>query len=110
MGSYRIISAREAVLCTTGAPLLTQGTADPVHLITVMGPATIAEAVEDFNALSHLGFTSPSACHRLAFTLSLDDQILRERRPERPEEQPWDDDESEEVPFDIQNHRRRALL
>lgn len=104
MGSCRIIGAREAIVCATGNPLLTQGTADPIHLAIVMGRVRISEAVEDFNALSHLGFTSPSACHRLAFTLSLADQILRERRPERPEEQPWDDDESEGTPRDLQDH------
>jgi len=90
MGAYRMIGDREAILSTTGEPLLTQGTADPVHLVGAVSSLTPGD-VEDFNALSHLGFTSPNACHRLALTLSLADNILRERRPERPEEQAWDD-------------------
>jgi hypothetical protein len=110
MGSYREIGTKEAILCTTGNPLLTQGTAEPVHLIVVAGRMTILEAIEDFYAFSHLGFTSPRACHRLAFPLALADQILRERRPERPEEQPWDDDESEEKPVNLDDHQRRAPL
>jgi hypothetical protein len=110
MGSYREINTKEAILCTTGNPLLTQGTADPVHLIVVAGRITILEAIQDFYAFSHLGFTSPRACHRLAFPLALADQILRERRPERPEEQPWDDDESEEKPVNLDDRQRRAQL
>jgi hypothetical protein len=110
MGSYREINTTEAILCTTGNPLLTQGTAEPVHLVVVAGRITILEAIEDFYAFSHLGFTSPRACHRLAFPLALADQILRERRPDRPEEQPWDDDESEEKPVNLDDHQRRAQL
>lgn len=110
MGSYREIGSKEAILCTTGNPLLTQGTAEPVHLVVVAGRITILESIKDFYAFSHLGFTSPKACHRLAFPLALADQILRERRPERPEEQPWDDDESEEKPVNLDDHQRRAQL
>jgi hypothetical protein len=91
MGTYRIIRDAEAILCTTGEPLLRQGTADPVHLVSVLGQLNTFDVV-DFNALSHLGFTSPAACHRLAFPLALADHILRERQPERAEEQPWDDE------------------
>jgi hypothetical protein len=94
MGAYRIIDGREGLVCTTGDPLLAQGTADPVHLVRVMGSATTQEIIEDFYALSHLGFTAPGACHRLAFTLALADHVLRERRPERADEQPWDEEES----------------
>jgi hypothetical protein len=91
LGSYHLIGNREALLCTTGQPLLSQGTADPIHLVAALGTLERTD-VEDFNALSHLGFTSPDACHRLALTLSLGDHILRERRPERAEEQAWDDE------------------
>jgi len=91
LGAYHLIGNREALLCTTGQPLLTQGTADPIHLVAALGTLERTD-VEDFNALSHLGFTSPDACHRLALTLSLGDHVLRERRPERAEEQAWDDE------------------
>jgi hypothetical protein len=110
MGSYREISTKETILCTTGNPLLSQGTADPVHLVLVGGRLTILEAIEDFYALSQLGFSSPHACHRLAFPLALADQILRERRPERSEEQPWDDDENEEKPVNLDDNQRRIQL
>lgn len=105
MGTIRLVNDHEALVCTTGDPLLTQGTADPVHLIRVMGTAAMNGIAEDFYALSHLGFTSPGACHRLALTLSLADHVLRERRPERAEEQPWGEgEESEEDFLDLNNH------
>ena len=105
MGAIRLVNEHEALVCTTGDPLLSQGTADPVHLIREMGAAAINEIAEDFYALSHLGFTSPGACHRLAFTLSLADHVLRERRPERAEEQPWDEgEEGEEGFIDLDSH------
>jgi hypothetical protein len=106
MGTMRVVNDYEALICTTGEPLLPQGTADPVHLIRVMGAAAMNNIAEDFYALSHLGFTSPGACHRLALTLSLADHILRERRPERAEEQPWgEEEEKEEEGFlDLNNH------
>lgn len=105
MGTMRVVDDHEVLMCTTGDPLLTQGTADPVHLIRVMGTATISSIAADFYALSHLGFTSPGACHRLAITLSLADHILRERRPARAEEQPWGEEEEKEEDFiDLNDH------
>ncbi len=105
MGTMRVVNDSEALICTTGDPLLPQGTADPAHLIRVMGAAAMHNIAADFYALSHLGFTSPGACHRLALTLSLADHVLRERRPERAEEQPWgEEEEKEEGVFDLNSH------
>jgi len=107
LGAYHFIGNREALVCTTGQPLLTQGTADPIYLVAVVGTLQRTD-VEDFNALSHLGFTSPGACHRLALTLSLGDHILRERRPEAAEEQAWDDEVPAQEPQPFQAPQESA--
>lgn len=101
MGIWRQVSSAEAILATTGHPLLSQGTARPLHLKVVMETMPIGQVVSDFYGLSHLGFTAPAACHRLAITMALADEVLRGMTPGDPEGDVWEeevDEPSEAVP------------
>jgi len=90
MGIYRKFPPGEAILATTGAPLLKQGTARPLHLKVSMGTMPIDHIISDVYSLCHLGFTAPVACHRLPITIALADDVLRGMTPGEPEDDVWE--------------------
>jgi len=81
MGTCVRFGQHEAVVLTTGAPMLRNGTAHPLYIEVVRGDLDVVEIAHDIYALSHLAFTAPGSCLRLPFTIALADHILRESTP-----------------------------
>jgi len=81
MGTCVRFGRYEAVVLTTGEPMLRAGTAHPLYVEVVSGDVDVMEIAHDIYALSHLAFTAPGSCLRLPFTIALADYILRESTP-----------------------------
>ena len=65
----------EALICTTGAPYLTQGTAAPlkVRVIDVAGKASVDEAIQDVVWEADMCFTKPDMGQSMPWTLHIAD-------------------------------------
>jgi hypothetical protein len=75
-------SASEAYICSTGAPLLRTGTANPLHVEMVAGNADFEHCLEDLYWLSALTWTQPDGCTRNPITVTLNDRVLVDRASE----------------------------
>ena len=95
MGTAILLGQSDAVLATTGAPMLTRGTAHPICLELADGDLPISDIAQDAYSLSHLAYTAPDKCHRLMFPLGLSDLILRESTPGVDDEL-WEETTSDE--------------
>ena len=88
MGSWRALSAREGIVCTTGYPFKLQGTAKPLLVRIVRGELSLEHVLEDTFAMSQLCWPVPNRCIRLPIDLKLCDEHLRATAAEA------DDDEA----------------
>jgi len=79
VGTIVRIGDSEAYVCSTGAPLLRNGTANPLHVEMVAGNADFQHCLEDLYALTALTWTQPDGCSRQPITISLNDRILSDR-------------------------------
>lgn len=76
LGSWFRLSDTDGYVCTTGAPLLRQGTADPLHVRRASGQMSIEDGLADIYALSCLTWPKPDGCMRLPLTIKLCDVAL----------------------------------
>ena len=77
VGSWFRLSDKDGIVCNTGAPFLTQGTAKPLHVRIADGHLEIEKVLEDVFALSNLTWAAPDKCQRLPITTKLGDTFLR---------------------------------
>ena len=77
VGSWFRLDDNEGIVCNTGAPFLTQGTAKPLHVRIADGDLEIEKVLEDVFALSNLTWSAPDKCQRLPITTKLGDTFLR---------------------------------
>ena len=77
VGSWFRLSDKDGIVCNTGAPFLTQGTAKPLHVRIADGDLEIERVLEDVFALSNLTWSAPDKCQRLPITTKLGDTFLR---------------------------------
>lgn len=78
VGTYWIMSPRNAYICTTGWPFLRFGSAKPLHVCYVNGDLPFEDLLEDVFALSCLTWTQPETCLRVPITIKLADIRLTE--------------------------------
>ena len=76
LGSWLRLSEKDGYICTTGAPLLLQGTADPLHIRKACGSMSIEDGLKDVFDLSCLTWPKPHGCMRLPLTIKLCDIAL----------------------------------
>jgi len=76
LGSWLKLSEKDGYICTTGAPLLLQGTADPLHVRKASGCMSIEDGLKDVFDLSCLTWPKPDGCMRLPLTIKLCDIAL----------------------------------
>jgi len=76
LGSYFIINSKEGIICNTGRPFLSQGTAKPLHAVIAEGNLDIKKVLEDIFSLSQLIWSAPEKCGRLPVTIRLADDLL----------------------------------
>lgn len=76
VGSWLQLGEDDVYLCTTGAPLLRQGTADPLHIRRVFGEMMIADGASDVYALSCLTWPKPDGCMRDPISIKMCDMTL----------------------------------
>lgn len=76
VGTWFQLGQNDAYICTTGAPLLLQGTADPLHVRRVAGHMEIAASAADIYALSCLTWPKPDGCMRDPISIKLCDITL----------------------------------
>jgi hypothetical protein len=76
IGGWHTFGSREGMVCTTGLPFRFPGTAKPLTAMIREGPLDMAWVLEDIYDLSHLVFTAPDKCGRLAITIKLADAFL----------------------------------
>lgn len=96
MGTFVELSEYEGILTTTGAPLLSRGTAQPLSIEIFKGNIPIGDIAHDIYALSHLAFASPGCSMSLPYTISLADKILRESSPGNKIDL-WDDADEDQA-------------
>ncbi|APX10273.1 hypothetical protein [Tateyamaria omphalii] len=76
VGTWFQLGENDAYICTTGAPLLRQGTADPLHVRRVSGLMPMSDGVADIYALSCLTWPKPDGCMRDPISIKLCDITL----------------------------------
>jgi hypothetical protein len=89
IGSWQPIGVRDGIVCTTGHPFITQGSANPLHIRIAYGELNLDAALEDEFNLSLLCWMVPDRCCRLPIIIQLADDFLR------PVAAKADDDEAE---------------
>lgn len=77
IGTYKIISNREAFICNTGPPFKYRGTTKPLHILKE-GPMPIETVLEDVFYLACLTWTKIDDCSRLPISIKMNDIRLRE--------------------------------
>jgi len=112
VGSWFRLNDKEGIVCNTGAPFLTQGTAKPLHVKIAEGQLEIEKILGDVFALSNLTWSAPDKCQRLPITIKVGDTFLspiaspadveralygEEEEGEQSEEIESDEDELEDV-------------
>jgi hypothetical protein len=75
-GSNYVLSSREGVVCTTGAPFRFSGTANPLTAVVRDGDLDINAVLADIFALAQLAYSAPDKCVRLPLTIKLADDFL----------------------------------
>lgn len=89
VGTYWCLSETEGIVCTTGAPFLSQGTANPLFVRRVKGPLSLDHILEDIWQLACLAWSSPRASQRNPLSIKLTDDFLE------PIALPMQEDEAE---------------
>jgi hypothetical protein len=80
-GSYFLVNPTAAVLATTGAGTLNQGTSDPILLISrYSAMPKMKNIVEDVFLSSQFNFSNPRIAQRLALPIAKADSLLQEKR------------------------------
>ena len=78
IGTYMLVSEREAFVCTTGPPYEHGGTTKPLHIVKVDGLLDMRKISEDVFYLANLTWTKIDDCSRLPLTIKMNDIRLRE--------------------------------
>jgi hypothetical protein len=78
IGTYMLVSEKEAFVCTTGPPYEHGGTTKPLHVVKVDGLFDIRKIIEDVFYLANLTWTKIDDCSRLPLTIKMNDIRLRE--------------------------------
>jgi hypothetical protein len=78
LGEWLALTETEGFVCTTGFPLLPNGTAKPLHVTRAAGSLPMRDALGDIFQLSCLTWTRPESCSRLPISLKLCDTFLRD--------------------------------
>ncbi len=78
LGAWLSLSSSDGYVCNTGAPLLRQGTANPLHVRRGFGDMPMAHALEDVFVLSCLTWMMPDSSMRLPISIQLCDLVLFE--------------------------------
>ena len=78
-GSYFLLDKGTAILATTGAGTLNQGTASPVMIRNKYTNCDLLPVLRDIFITSQLNFSSPRVAQRLTFSAKRTDEQLRDR-------------------------------
>ncbi|MBX2963235.1 MAG: hypothetical protein KF687_12035 [Cyclobacteriaceae bacterium] len=78
-GSYFLPDENTAILATTGAGTLNQGTASPIMLKGGYGNCDMTKVLHDVFTSSQLNFSNPSVAQRLTFAAKRADDQLKDR-------------------------------
>lgn len=78
-GSYLKLDPQTAILTTTGAGTLSQGTASPVLIRNKYTNADLMAVLSDIFTTSQLNFSSPRVAQRLTFPAKRTDEQLKDR-------------------------------
>jgi hypothetical protein len=78
-GSYLLLDPQTAILTTTGAGTLSQGTASPVLIRNKYTNANLMAVLSDIFVTSQLNFSSPRVAQRLTFPAKRTDEQLKDR-------------------------------
>jgi argonaute-like protein implicated in RNA metabolism and viral defense len=78
IGTYMLVSEKEAFVCTTGPPYEHGGTTKPLHIVKVDGLLDMQKISEDVFYLANLTWTKIDDCSRLPLTIKMNDIRLRE--------------------------------
>jgi hypothetical protein len=78
-GSYLRLDLQTAILTTTGAGTLNQGTASPVLIRNKYTNADLMAVLNDIFVTSQLNFSSPRVAQRLTFPAKRTDEQLKDR-------------------------------
>lgn len=78
IGTYMLVSEKEAFVCTTGPPYEHEGTTKPLHIVKVDGLLDMLKISEDVFYLANLTWTKIDDCARLPITIKMNDIRLRE--------------------------------
>lgn len=78
-GSYFIPDEHTAILASTGAGTLRQGTASPVMLKAGYGECDLKKVLHDVFISSQLNFSSPGVAQRLTYAAKRADEQLKDR-------------------------------
>ena len=73
------LSSTAAILATTGAGTLRQGTAEPMLIVVPEGSRAIDAVTEAFGVAAHLNWSSPEVAQRLPMPFKRTDEVLRAR-------------------------------
>ncbi|NEI74311.1 hypothetical protein GR212_32670 [Rhizobium lusitanum] len=87
MGDWLALTENEGFVCTTGWPLLPNGTAKPLHVTRAAGSLPMKDALGDIFQLSCLTWTRPESCSRLPISLKLCDTFLRDEGADHDEDE-----------------------
>lgn len=85
-GTYVKLDSRTALLATTGAGTLSQGTAQPIYLHSKYADLNMDEIAFDVFMTSQLNFNSPSVAQRLTLLAKRIDDLLREKKAQSVEQ------------------------
>lgn len=78
IGTYMLVSEKEAFVCTTGPPYEHGGTTKPLHLVKGDGLLDMQKISEDVFYLANLTWTKIDDCSRLPLIVKMNDIRLRE--------------------------------
>ncbi|RZJ92130.1 MAG: hypothetical protein EOO20_02875 [Chryseobacterium sp.] len=78
-GSYFLLDEQTAILNTTGAGTLNQGTAAPIMIKNKYTNANLLHVLTDIFTTSQLNFSSPRVAQRLTFPAKRTDEQLKDR-------------------------------
>lgn len=80
-GSYCLINSNMAALATTGAGTLSQGTSDPIILISKFSSSPkMKNIIEDVFLSSQFNFSNPRVAQRFTLPITKADSLLQEKR------------------------------
>ncbi|MEM9954853.1 MAG: hypothetical protein AAF846_24820 [Chloroflexota bacterium] len=78
IGTYLLLTEKDAYLCSTGRAFRMQGTVRPLHVRHIEGPLSLENCLEDIFYLTCLPWTKPDGVMRNPITIKLIDRFLAE--------------------------------